>query len=259
MKRILLPISIICILFAACAKLPVQSGDTATPTLPVTPAPTAALQESPTPPGIVSEPNTVLDDITVTAILYTPNTNTVIRYPELTAENNKYALNRINAELREEAFDEADDDWRSRDYKMDYTVYRIGDVLVAELSGYVYTGGAHGMPFLETMHFDLISGDDFDLEDLFTKGSRYESALADIMWQDIESGNVRVWDTTKKSDLECDNFRLKDDHIEIYFEPYELSSFADGFVTFEIPYTKIDSIIDKNGVLYNRMSNSKGE
>jgi len=214
---------------------------------------------------------TTLGDIALTDIVYKPNMNTYAHYPEIIDPQGRYAAEEINETLKGIVIDSAgwyvesedvseSEYWKHRDYSGDYSANRIGDMLMIEFSGYIYTGGAHGMPFLDTLHFDLISGEIFELGDLFVEGSDYENALIDIMWNEIETDRVtkgereqKVNDFVDKSYLKCDNFRLKDGHIEIYHTPYALASFADGFVQFDISYDKLDGIIDKEGTLYKRM------
>ena len=46
------------------------------------------------------------------------------------------------------------------------------------------------------------------------------------------------------------NFYIDEDNLYIYFKPYDIAPYSAGFVTFKIPFTQLNKIINKNSEFY---------
>jgi len=58
--------------------------------------------------------------------------------------------------------------------EIDYHInYNQNNLLSVEFSGYNYSGGAHGIPFVKTLNFDLKTGKELKLNDIFKTDSNY--------------------------------------------------------------------------------------
>ena len=49
---------------------------------------------------------------------------------------------------------------------------------------------------------------------------------------------------------EDQDFYVDKNNLYIYFPPYEIAPYAAGFVTFKIPFTEIEGMINKEGNFY---------
>lgn len=46
------------------------------------------------------------------------------------------------------------------------------------------------------------------------------------------------------------DFYIDKDNLYIYFSPYEIGPYSAGFITFKIPFSEIQGMINKNGEFY---------
>lgn len=111
------------------------------------------------------------------------------------------------------------------------------------LEGYDYYGGAHGMPYRKSVN--VMKGKEILLGDLFFEGSGYEKALIDKM------NSIRLLSSTQEyhlvqevTELPVDSFYIKDGNLVIYYQPYELASYARGFVEFRISLNELVKFLD---------------
>lgn len=60
-----------------------------------------------------------------------------------------------------------------------------------------------------------------------------------------------------KSIREDQNFVLFKDYIQLYFYPYEVASYAEGFAKFSIPYEEINDILDTDSDFWWSFNSSR--
>ncbi|WP_227671614.1 RsiV family protein [Psychrobacter sp. 72-O-c] len=115
-----------------------------------------------------------------------------------------------------------------------------------EVNSYVFTGGAHGMPYSEYLIFDPSTKKQVRLEDMLQKGKKsdFESLAYDAYktWvktvdQDI-IGYEKNWPFTPN-----DNVTLTDKSINIRYQHYSIGPYAYGMPIISIPYDKLRGII----------------
>lgn len=139
-------------------------------------------------------------------------------------------------------------------YLGDFSIYFYKkNLLVLQLDGYRYPfGAAHGMPTKIYPHINLVSGQFYQLEDLFKKGSSYVAVLSEIVGKQIKEDPQYsyVFPDAYQGIRKDQPFYVGEDALYIYFEPYEIAPYAAGFVTFKIPYFQIMNIIDTQGTFW---------
>lgn len=138
----------------------------------------------------------------------------------------------------------ADEYFYAYSLDMSYTVkYNQNGILCIMLEGYDYTGGAHGYPIRNVMTFDLATGNQLGLSDLmatdeYTFGS-YVTAEFNRMFSE---GVTMYWDDAPQTvqnsteSFYTMNYYITENEIVIFYYPYDLASYADGFVEVVIPY-----------------------
>lgn len=129
-------------------------------------------------------------------------------------------------------------------FDVTYSVqYNNNGILCIVMDGNTYTGGAHGYPLRETYTFNLKNGASLGLRDLIATDEdglrpfimeefeRLYSQSPELYWEDAMA-------TVENSTLDFDYMRyyLMEDAICIFYFPYELASYADGFIEIVIPY-----------------------
>lgn len=196
---------------------------------------------------------TLKSGIKVSEKKFKPNRDYMVYYP---ATGNLESLKTeevINGRLRSMWTDPSIKPEDNLDYHYEGS-FSIGlnkkNLLVLQESGYDYPfGAAHGMPIMEYVHVDTKTGAFYQLEDLFRGGSNYTEVLSGIVEEQIkEKGEeMGVWADSYKGIRPDQRFYLTEDALMLYFNPYEIGSYAAGFPVFSVPYDEISDIIDKNG------------
>lgn len=130
-------------------------------------------------------------------------------------------------------------------YDLGYNIlYNDNGILCIILNGYEYSGGVHGFPIKETYTFDLATGNVLKISDLITTDDyTFASYAFDEFSRMIEEAETYFWDGAPNtviedlSNLNNVDFYVDDNGICVYYFPYELASYADGFIEIKIPYS----------------------
>lgn len=115
---------------------------------------------------------------------------------------------------------------------------------------YVYTGGAHGSTMRYPRNIDTLGNKTVTAEDVFCEG--YEEELnrkIDKIMEENKEEYSDLWEHPKAGkDM---NFYISDDKLVIFFQPYELSYYARGFVEFPIKLEEIRGLLKEE---YKRLA-----
>ncbi|MDR0468559.1 MAG: DUF4163 domain-containing protein [Peptococcaceae bacterium] len=118
------------------------------------------------------------------------------------------------------------------------------NVLTVMLDGYFYTGGAHGMPGRTAMNIDTINHKVLQLEDLFINADYEATLLKEIQALWMADEEYEYGFEKNITYLPLDNsFYFDEECLKIFYPPYELASYARGFVEFSIPLANLSSIL----------------
>ena len=124
------------------------------------------------------------------------------------------------------------------------------DYLTVDYSGYEYTGGAHGYPYRSHYLFDLTTGEEKTLADLY-QGSveEFKDIVAQYSvqnwkdnpdpyfgWDSEDAAYADLYDNASLDML----MRYGTDGIEIEYSPYEYGPYAAGYIGVEIPYEALN-------------------
>ncbi|ALF60078.1 RsiV family protein [Psychrobacter urativorans] len=115
-----------------------------------------------------------------------------------------------------------------------------------EISSYVFTGGAHGMPYSEYLIFDPSTKKQVRLDDMLQTGKKPRfKALAYEAY--------KTWVKTVDEDLNSyeknwpftldDNVTLTDKGIDVRYQHYAIGPYAYGMPVLSIPYSKLSGVI----------------
>ena len=181
----------------------------------------------------------------------------MIDFPILTGNSPSYeSINKIidsvKAEymieidrMKEEARAYKDEEYFiSSGYSVSYSVpYNNNGIVCIVLDGYIYSGGAHGYPLRRTLTFDLDKGTLMNLSDLISGDAKaFTELITDEYKRMYDETPEEYWsdspDFVRKDALNMDNlnYYITEDSICIYYFPYDLASYARGFVEITIPY-----------------------
>ena len=122
----------------------------------------------------------------------------------------------------------------------------VSDFELFEIDSYVFTGGAHGMPYSEYLVFDLSTKKQIKLDDMLQSGkkSKFEALAYDAYkaWVKTVDDDVSSYETNWPFTL-SDNITLTDKGVDIRYQHYSIGPYAYGMPVLSIPYSKLDGII----------------
>jgi len=122
----------------------------------------------------------------------------------------------------------------------------VDDFELFEISSYVYTGGAHGMPYSEYLVFDPSTKKQVTLDDMLISGQkpRFEALAYDAYktWVKTVAEDVSSYEKNWPFTL-SDNVTLTDAGVSIRYQHYSIGPYAYGMPVLNIPYNKLDKVI----------------
>ena len=105
---------------------------------------------------------------------------------------------------------------------------------------YSYTGGAHSNRVYRTWTYDVASGRELGLRDIFPGKDSVEPALAQLA---IEALAGKVNDLTEEMmDIDMERMVLTPEGMQIVYSPYEIASYAEGEFYVDIPLKKLEPL-----------------
>lgn len=119
--------------------------------------------------------------------------------------------------------------------------YNKNDFISIIEERYIYTGGAHGNTVRIPKNIDISGEQVIKLSDLFTD-DRYISTLNRMIneYMTEHSGEYKdLWGKPEIKDSHQTDFYIDGDNIVIFFQPYDLSYYARGFVEFPLPLDEL--------------------
>jgi hypothetical protein len=187
---------------------------------------------------------------------FSPNKDYLVYYPEIQGMRFEAMQKKVNSRLAQLSGVKEIDPNQQLDssYIGDFEIFFFRKHLVIfELNGYDFPfGAAHGMPKMIYAHVDLESGVFYELKDLFKPDSSYVKVLSEIIGEQIKNDPQYsyVFPDSYKGIAPDQPFYVDAENLYIYFSPYEIGPYVAGFPTFKIPFTEIDSIINKTGAFW---------
>jgi hypothetical protein len=110
---------------------------------------------------------------------------------------------------------------------------------------YTYTGGAHGSSERKPINIDISAGKQVHLSDLFSDDG-YRDTLNRMINECIMKNpdNYRdLWAKAEIKDSHQTDFYINDGKLIIFFQPYELSYYARGFVEFPLSLEELEGYL----------------
>ncbi|WP_036709775.1 DUF3298 and DUF4163 domain-containing protein [Paenibacillus pinihumi] len=122
------------------------------------------------------------------------------------------------------------------------------NVLSLSLYNYAYTGGAHGLTLQSSLTFDLKTGKQYTLSELFKTGSDYRKRLDAIIAAQIKARGIDLLQPFEGIRPDQD-FYIADRSLVIYFQLYEITAYVYGFQYFPISVYELQDIVNEQGPL----------
>lgn len=109
---------------------------------------------------------------------------------------------------------------------------------------------AHGLTIMKSLTFDVLTGQVFDLSDLFVSESGYLQKLSNIIQTQIKERNIPMLNDVENVIVTPDqDYYIADKALVIYFQLYDITPYYVGLPMFPISVYKLQDDILENGVL----------
>lgn len=130
------------------------------------------------------------------------------------------------------------------------------NILSLSLSNYAYAfQHANGLTIMKSLTFDVQTGKNYQLKDLFKPGSDYVKTLSAIVQKQIKERDLPLLNGFSGISPNQD-FYIADKALVLYFQPIEITPHYIGLPMFPISVFEIQDIIDENGPLGIMATNS---
>jgi len=145
-------------------------------------------------------------------------------------------------------------EYKDMSYMLNYELIKLSkivcnknDILIIELETYVYSGGAHGLGNKSYLHFNMKTGNAFDLKTVFIKD--FESELNNTLLarcnEKKDDEDFMIFE--EASPQANENFYFDDKNFYFVYNPYEVAPYSAGYIIIDIPLETIGKWINKNG------------
>jgi hypothetical protein len=121
-------------------------------------------------------------------------------------------------------------------------------ILSLSLINYAFSGGAHGLTVIKSLTFDVETGKEYRLKELFKKGADYVKVISDIVALQIKERDIETLGDFNGIRPDQDYY-IADKCLVIYFQLYEITPYVYGLPYFPISVYEIQDIIDEDGPL----------
>ncbi|WP_182407570.1 RsiV family protein [Psychrobacter sp. GP33] len=129
--------------------------------------------------------------------------------------------------------------------KPDY-IGHVNSFEMFKIDAYIFTGGAHGMPYSEYLIFDMNTKKQVRLEDMLQAGKkpRFKALAYDVYktWVKTVDKDVVNYEKSWPFTL-SENITLTDKGVDIQYQHYDIAPYAYGMPVLSIPYSKLRGII----------------
>ncbi len=126
--------------------------------------------------------------------------------------------------------------------------YESDRILNLVVESYVYMGGAHGYESIQSLCFDAETGEKTPAKSLFTDNKKV-SQLVEKYFRINQKLKANINYTEAGYTFENnvfvlpENINFTDKGLKFHYNPYEVASYAQGEIEFEIPYAEIEQFL----------------
>lgn len=128
-------------------------------------------------------------------------------------------------------------------------------ILSLNIGNYSYPPmAAHGLTVIKSLTFDIQTGREYQLSDLFKPGSDYVSLISDNIRKQIAERDIPLLDNFKGISPNQDYY-IADKALVVYFQTYEITPYVVGLPMFPISVFELQEIAADNGPIDRMATN----
>ena len=173
----------------------------------------------------------------------------VFGYPRVDAQVKAYteekyeAFEQLLQQNQENLVDGSDRPAFYHEFNMlDYEIF--GEYISISFTEYVYEGGAHGMYWVVPHTYELETGMQIDLNELFERTGSTLERLAEVVNEKLVTGQIEGATTIDPLEVKEENFQyfsLQEDGLTIHFQLYHLAPYAHGILDVDVSWEELDA------------------
>ena len=153
--------------------------------------------------------------------------------------------------LYTEKISKTDEDYFKYQYEVyvnNEVTYDKDNIISIVMTKYEFTGGAHGMTYLDAYNYNLLTGDILILKDMFKLGVNYEEIINNFIASEINNNPESYFkgDEGFKGITENQSFYIDEDGIVIYFGLYEIAPYYVGIPKFKLRFDEFSQYLNYN-------------
>ena len=193
-----------------------------------------------------------------------------ITYPSITGSGNKEIQDSFNNgakkivddeiksfnKLAGEFGNEGNKNTANNSLELDYQITgQNSNFISIKFIGYLYGGGAHGSNINISYNFDLRTGQEIKLADLFRPDSNYLNAISDYTINELKSRNLGDSKQIEEgASPKAENFKtvnISDTGLLFTFEDYQVAPYVVGQQTVIILFEKLKNTLNSKFFIVN--------
>lgn len=116
--------------------------------------------------------------------------------------------------------------------------YNKNNVMSIPIKKYEFTGGAHGMTYLDSYNYNLNTGYKLKLSDLFIKNIDYKNIVNSFIKDSISKDPEKYFEGDEGFKGISDNqqFYIENDGVVVYFNLYDIAPYYVGIPKFKLSF-----------------------
>lgn len=130
--------------------------------------------------------------------------------------------------------------------------YNKNNILSIPITMYEFTGGAHGLTNIKTFNYDLKTGKQLNLEDLFKLNSNYKDIINTHIEKKIKENPTIYFGVANnefKGIRDNQEYYMSEEGIVIYFSLYEIAPYSTGIPMFTITWDEIINYLENPDII----------
>lgn len=114
---------------------------------------------------------------------------------------------------------------------------------------YWYAGGAHGMTVVKSLTFDVATGREYQLGEMFKPGSDYVRIISAQVRKQIIEREIPLLEEPFTGIRPDQDYYIADKSLVVYFQLYELAAYVYGILYFPISVYTLQDIVEEDSPL----------
>lgn len=200
------------------------------------------------------------NSIKIISVNYSKDKINII-YPKIIGLKDKKVESKVNSALKNKALSFIDTSNSNTAYSADYTVkYNKYNILSIVFSQDIYhQGAAHNYYQYNSITLNLTTGDTYKLKDIYVNDNNYKRIIEENIDEQsrerVAQGKLYLF-SDESIEVNDEQFYINDQYVVVYYNPYEIASFSEGIIEFNInknltpanTAAKISRIIDRSAL-----------